>query len=50
MQAAWAAMGLSEDTLLPPDVEQLALFSDAPEMANQPSESWWAKIWRYQGP
>ena len=41
----------ADDAVLPPDVEPLALFSDAPEVAaGEAEEGFWAKMWRYQGP
>jgi hypothetical protein len=40
----------ADDAVLPPDVEPLALFSDAPEVAaGEAEEGFWAKMWRYQG-
>jgi uncharacterized protein involved in copper resistance len=45
----------ADDTVLPLEVESLALFSDSPEVATGgDSEAWWGssitKLWRYQGP
>jgi hypothetical protein len=42
-----------EDTMLPPDVEQMALFSDSFSDSNHDGSegyNWWfSKLWRYQG-
>jgi len=41
-----------EDIMLPPDVEQMALFSDAfsdSAHADREEYNWWTKMWRYQG-
>lgn len=40
----------NEDTDLPYDVEQLALFSDSPEVATESVKGpWWSSLWKYQG-
>jgi hypothetical protein len=41
-----------EDTMLPPDVEQMALFSDSFSDSNHAGREpvhWFSRIWRYQG-
>lgn len=45
-EGAAAFFGLQEERQLPEEVEALALFSDAPEVA--PAQGW-AALWRYQG-
>lgn len=35
---------------LPPEVERLMRFTDAPQDAEQQQEQGWLRFWRYQGP
>jgi hypothetical protein len=38
------------EAALPPEVERLMRFSDAPLDAEQQQEEGWLRFWRYQGP